>query len=101
MIFYPWIRYPRRKPKKDGPYLCMVSWEGIMNESKLVILHYNVSEDKWINKQRKLVFDGYKVYKQCREPLEYNRVYEDGLCEMSHVVIAYRRLPKIYGRKES
>lgn len=87
MIFNRWRRYPKRKPKYTGWYQCTVRKGVIMD------LYFNVRECRWIDRRRQQVFDGYKVYKPGREPLEYNRVNTDQLCERIDVV-AWKKLPK-------
>lgn len=91
MIFNIWRQYPKRYPKEAGYYLCT------MKNKTMMILYYDRldGEDKWIDMSRKNVFDGYKVYKAGREPLEYNRVYEDGLCERVDI-LAWKKIPKRY-----
>lgn len=86
MIFNFWRPYPFLKPKRDGWYLCTVG-------DQVTRLYYNEREDRWVNVSRQQVFDGYKVYKTGREPLEYNRVYTDRLCEPDDI-LAWKRLPK-------
>lgn len=84
MIFNRWRRYPRVKPKKDGWYQCTVdrgNGLGVMD------LYYDTRYGgRWIDLRRKQVFNGYKVYKAGREPLEYNRVFEDSLCDREDVM---------------
>ena len=97
MLFNFWRRYPRRKPKESGFYLCTIQ----MDEDRyLLILFYSANKDKWIDIRRQKVFDGYVVYKVCRAPIEENRVYTDGLCDRTEEVIAWKRLPKIYVSKK-
>ena len=94
MIFNFWKRYPRRKPKGSGFYLCTI---GIGEEEGYILkLFYSVKEDKWIDIRRQKVFDGYVVYKVCRAPIEENRVYKDGLCDRTDDVVAWKKLPKAY-----
>ena len=97
MIFSRWKPYPKRKPKKDGSYLCTIAYD---EEQYLVKLYYDRKRDAWINRERQSVFDGYKVFKACREPIADNRVFTDSLCEPGHVVIAFRRLPKTYDNEK-
>lgn len=93
MIINFWKRYPKRKPKEEGWYLCT-----LQNGTRVIDLYYDSLLDKWIDKRRQSVFNGYKVYKSGREPLEYNRVFEDSKCERIDVV-AWKKLPKQYSRK--
>lgn len=88
MIFNPWRKYPKRKPKEDGWYLCTVPYT-------VRVFHYDVRKDKWTDTSRQHVFDGYVVYKCCRAPIQENRVYTDGLCERDDVV-AWKKLPREY-----
>lgn len=89
MLFNFWKPYPLFRPKKDGRYLCTV----MDDKRKVIELHYSThNEGSWVDIRRQRVFDGYKVYKQCREPMDYNRVFTDGLCERNDV-IAWKRLP--------
>lgn len=97
MIFNPWRKYPKRKPKEDGWYLCTVYDED--NEKSYVMrLYYRSMDKKWRNNDRISVFQGYNVYKVCRAPIEENRVYRDGLCERDDVV-AWKKLPREYRGK--
>ena len=90
MILNFWRKYPFLKPKKDGRYLCTTE------NGKVMDLFYDTIEKTWIDIRRQNVFDGYKCYKQCREPLEYNRVHSDSLCHRNDV-IAWKYLPARYG----
>lgn len=94
MIFNFWRRYPRRKPKGAGYYLCTID-NGL---SRWVTVLYFDGRYTWIDRSRQKVFDGYQVYKVCRVPNEENRVWTDGLCEPENVV-AWKRLPKGYMEK--
>lgn len=98
MIFNFWRRYPRRKPKESGFYLCTINMSDI--DSYVMKLFYSPEKDKWIDIHRQKVFDGYVVYKVCRAPIEENRVYKDGLCDRTDAVIAWKRLPKAYISKK-
>ena len=49
----------------------------------------------WVDRRRKQVFEGYKVYKPSRAAIEDNRVWNDELCDREDV-IAWRRLPNVY-----
>ena len=94
MLFNFWRRYPRRKPKEDGYYLCTIA----MGETDgyVLKLFYNTRTDKWTDIRRQKVFDGYVVYKVCRAPIEENRVYTDGMCDRTDEVVAWKQLPKAY-----
>ena len=79
MIFNFWRRYPRRKPKEDGFYLCTIpmgTTDGYVRK-----LMYSTRTDKWTDIYRQKVFDGYVVYKVCRAPIDENRVRTDGMCD--------------------
>ena len=91
MIFNLWRRYPKRKPKIMGEYLCTVD----RGYGKAVKTLYFNDHGKWIDRSRQQVFDGYQVYKVCRVPNEDTRVWTDGLCEPENVV-AWKKLPKCY-----
>lgn len=92
-MFNYWRSYPRRKPKEDGSYLCTVDMGG--GVCLVRQLWYNVRTDKWVNKDRLSVFDGYVAYKPCRATIEENRVYKDSLCDRTDEVIYWRMLPKV------
>lgn len=94
MIFNFWRRYPRRKPKEDGWYLCTIEHDF---GKGLIVLFYD-TRGRWENTCRQSVFNGYQVYKVCRVPNEENRVWTDGLCEPENVV-AWKKLPKEYREK--
>ena len=94
MILNFWRPYPLLKPKKEGWYSCTTNFNG--HGTFVKDLYFDPIEGgKWIDQRRQTVFDGYKVYKPCREPLEYNRVHTDGLCEPE--VVAWRKQTKAYG----
>ena len=103
MIFNFWRRYPNRKPKQSGYYLCTTSEVQIFAYENCIsfihILYYSKRRDKWIDISRQTVFDGYVVYKVCRAPIEENHVYSDWLCERSDVV-AWKKLPVKYKEKK-
>ena len=91
MIFGFWRPCWLTRPKKNGWYLCT------LESGRVLQLYFDTGYGgKWIDRQRKSVFDGYKCYKAGREPLAYNRVFEDGLCERINV-IAWMKLPRRYG----
>lgn len=96
MIFNFWRKYPRRKPKKSGMYQCLVRYglSGQVENPVILELYYSDWKDCWIDQRRSSVFGGYKVYQDCRAPIEDNRVMEDSLCTRIDV-IAWREMPKI------
>ena len=98
MIFNRWRRFPRRKPRKDGYYLCTVIHPNDEAVSMLMVLQYNKELKRWKNTYRKSVFDGYVVYKHCRATIDENRVYSDGLCYLTENVVAWRKLPHGYNK---
>lgn len=89
MLFSKFKKYPRKKPKKDGWYLCKLNH----STPSMCVLHYDTRKDKWVNANRQSVFDGYLVYKVCRAPIDDNRVYTDSLSDCGHLVTAWRKLP--------
>lgn len=97
-MFNSWRRYPRHKPKNEDWYLCTT------DDGQVLDLYFWFAPDRggvWVDSRRRQVFLGYKVYKSGKEPLEYNRVYEDSLCERIDIV-AWKKLPKGYRfRKEN
>lgn len=101
MIFNPWRKFPRWKPKKDDYYLCTIySLEA--NITYATRLYYE--RGKWLNNDRRSVFKGYNVYKPCRATIEENHVYSDSLCDRTDDVIYWKKMPKgkeakKYGRK--
>lgn len=97
MIFNFWRRYPRWKPKKSGWYQCTVRYGYERPDPCVMDLYFRSGDGKWIDRRRQHVFEGYKVYKSGREPMEYNRVYTDSLCERIDI-LAWRPLPRIYRR---
>lgn len=104
-MFNIWRRYPRRKPKSSGHYLCTVAvWDGEDRERFYVTkLYYKSSKNCWIDSNRQSVFDGYNVYKVCRAPIEDNHVYADSMCNRTDDVRAWKKLPRCYRwwRKEN
>lgn len=106
MLFNRWRRYPRRKPKVEGWYQCVVRHGNGLNMPVVMDLYFWFKPDVggvWVNRRRKEVFEGYKVYKPCRSPIEDNRVWEDGPCERIDVV-AWKKIPRVpmrWRRKEN
>lgn len=91
-MFNFWRRFPFIKPKKDGWYLCTCEHGNGLNKPRVMLLWYRVWDDKWINDSRLSVFNGYKVYKSSRAPIEDNRVWEDTDCERIDVM-AWKKVP--------
>lgn len=101
MIFNPWRPYPLWLPKRDGWYRCTIQSFRDPEKRICMDLYYDVRSDVWEDRKRQNVFDGYKVYKSGREPLEYNRVRSDSLC-IRNDVVAWKKLEKpcqIFSRK--
>ena len=98
MIFNRWRKYPNHKPKKDGWYQCTVQHGFGIDQLRVMDLYFcTIDRECWLDKRRRQVFDGYKVYKPSRAPIDDNRVWEDGLCERNDV-LAWRNLPRVYSR---
>lgn len=95
MIFKFWRPYPLMKPKKDGWYQCTAAHGNGLNKSKVMDMFYRKRDDRWIDIRRQTVFDGYKVYKSCRAPIDDNRVYTDSDCERIDI-IAWKPLPRCF-----
>ena len=97
MTFNRWRRYPIRKPKESGWYLCTTRFQfpSELTEEKCFVhqLFYDSHSDKWIDISRQSVFEGYVVYKSCRAPIQENHVHFDSLCERDDV-LAWRKIPK-------
>lgn len=83
------------QPKNSGWYLCTVVHGNGLNKPRVMELYFDAITNKWINRHRQLVFDGYNVYESCRAPIDSNRVYFDSDCERIDVV-AWRKKPRIY-----
>lgn len=99
MIFNFWRPLKWFKPKKDGWYQCTARHGNGIDQACVMDIYYNTRENKWIDRRRQDVFDGYKVYKPCRAPIDDNRVFTDGQCERIDIV-AWRKLPKVYQRRK-
>lgn len=100
-MFNFWRRYPRRKPKEEGWYQCTVQHGYGIDEPMVMDLYFWFKPDHggvWVDRRRQKVFDGYKVYQQCRAPIDDNRVFTDYLCEREDV-IAWKKLPKCFVQK--
>lgn len=91
-----WRPFKYIKPKEPGSYLCTVMHGKGENQPVVMELYYSLGGN-WINKHRKNVFDGYKVYASTRAPIDSNRVWVDYLCERIDVV-AWKKMPKVYKR---
>lgn len=88
-----WRPYSFIQPKKDGWYQCTCKHGKGENNPSVMDLYFIKHENKWVDKRRQTVFEGYKVYESCRAPIEDNRVYTDTSCERIDVT-AWRKLPK-------
>lgn len=101
-MFNFWRKYPRRKPKESGHYLCSIFRQSTddahVDRTYVHRLYYDAVSDKWTDFSRQSVFEGYQVYKHCRATIQENRVYTDGLCKPG-VVLAWKKLPKAYGKR--
>lgn len=75
-------------PKKDGWYVCTTQ------DYWVRYLYFNTQTKRWVNVSRQTIFDGYKVYKPCRAPVEENRVYTDSDCEYD--ILAWKKVPLGY-----
>lgn len=94
-----WRKYPNKKPKVSGLYLCTVK-PGVNTISRnraVIPLYYDAYHDTWTNKQRVNVLEGYKVYKHGRPESTETRVYSDELCDRTVDVIAWKEMTKPYG----
>jgi len=99
MLLNRWRKYPKRKPKEEGWYQCIVKYGfggTIENPIVLDLYWYRYSGNGfiWEDRRRISVFDGYKVYLPNRAPLDTNRIDRDNVCERIDV-IAWRKLPRI------
>lgn len=94
MIFNRWRRYPSHSPKENGWYQCVCQHGAGYNNPRVMDMYYFVNLNKWVDGRRQSVFDGYKVYKPDRAPIEDNRVWSDGDCERIDI-LAWRKLPEI------
>lgn len=93
MFINLWRKFPKRKPRKDGYYLVTI-YSLEEDFSYVARLYYDARAGKWENNERKHVFAGYVVYRQCRAPIEDNRVYWDSLCDRTEEVVAWKKLPR-------
>ena len=89
-----WRPYPFFVPRKEGRYLCTAG-------GATIDLYFQVrdKQPQWIDKRRQNAIDGYKCYKQGREPLEYNRIFTDSRCVRDDVT-AWMPVPKPRKSKE-
>lgn len=99
MLLNRWRKYPKRRPKSQDHYQCIVRYGffGQFEEPMVIDLYWLYIPDRgyvWVDRRRRSVFRGYKVYLQNRAPLEDNRIFDDNLCERNDV-IAWRKLPRI------
>lgn len=100
-IFNRWRKYPRRKPKESKWYQCTIICGENCENRRVMDLYFNANDNTWLDLRRKNVFEGYKIYHISRAPIEENRYWSDALCDRTLAVIAWRKLPKPYGQKES
>lgn len=96
MVFNFWRPYPFLVPKKSGWYICTAAHQNGIDKPGVIELYFDTWHNKWVDLRRQNVFDGYKVYESCREPIDDNRVYTDTDCERIDV-IAWKHLPRYYG----
>ena len=95
MLFNFWRYYKWFKPKTEETYLCT------LDDGTVLDLYFRYDK-VWVDIRRQRTIDGYKCYKQGREPMEYNRIYEDSLCIRDNV-IAWKFMPKpfrVHKKKE-
>lgn len=96
-----WKRFPKKKPWKNGWYLCTVEFEYADNKWQSYVMQLfwdqrvkNIHDDTygaWINNTRKDVFDTYDVF--LRDKNSYHVIETDRLCDRTSTVIAWRKLP--------
>lgn len=103
-IFNRWRKYPRKKPKTEGFYQCIVNYGlgGRIKNPIIMDLYWWYAPGiggVWVDRRRQSVFDGYKVFLANRAPIEDNRVFRDN-CSERNDVIAWRKLPSVPGRFE-
>ena len=95
-MFNFWRRYPRRKPKENGKYLCTIQHGDYLEHSTVMILYYDdIDGGKWLDTARQSVFDGYKVFAPGRHVCDATRVHTDSLCKRDFVV-AWKKVPPSY-----
>ena len=84
-----WKRFNKKKPKKDGWYICTVEVE---NQQRYVMdLYWHSKSQQFRDNRRQNVFDVYDVLNYASKKL-----YTENLCNRTNDVIAWRKQPKAY-----
>lgn len=94
-----WKLFSKKKPKKNGWYLCTVEVPG--QQRYIMDLYWYGELERFKDNRRQNVFDTHKVFTQNPftpgQYIEY-RLYTEHLCDRTDNVIAWRKLPKTYMR---
>ena len=98
-MFRKWKKYPKHKPKTDGWYEVTYQFDDRPDAVTVTCLYFVAWRGVWEDRHRVMVFEGYKVYKPSKAPIDDNRVYSDVLCDRTLGVRAWRPLAKPYGWK--
>lgn len=86
-----WKRFDKKKPKKDGWYICIVE---VKNQQRYVMdLYWYSDRQQFRDNRRQNVFDVYNVL-NC----ENKSLRSEKLCNRTDDVIAWRKQPKAYMR---
>ena len=84
-----WNRFDKKKPKKDGWYICTVE---VKNQQRYVMdLYWYSDRQQFRDNRRQNVFDVYNVFN-----FENKELHSENLCNRTDGVIAWRKQPRTY-----
>lgn len=87
-----WKDFNKYKPKKDGWYLCSITFGNKnFNQSYVMCLYWYAEKQAFKDNIRQYVFETYNVFNFAGE-----RMYTERLCDRADNATAWRKLPKYY-----
>lgn len=90
-----WKKFPKKKPKKDGWYICTVEVPG--QQRYVMDLYWYSESQSFKDNRRRHVFDIYKVLGYDDETNDHtNHIFTDNLCDRTINVKAWKNTPKAY-----
>ena len=86
-----WERFDKKKPKKDGWYICTVEAENQLRYT--MDLYWYSDRQQFRDNRRQDVFNSYDVYGD-----KNKKLYSEKLCNRTDDVIAWKKQPRTYMR---
>lgn len=84
-----WKRFDKKKPKKDGWYICTVEAENQLRYT--MDLYWYSDRQQFRDNRRQDVFNSYDVYGD-----KNKKLYSEKLCNRTDDVIAWKKQPRTY-----